>query len=98
MIAAVRAPWTCVAAALALAASVPAAIPPPPPRLLLVTVTKGWRHESIPDLVALVKAIGQTGIFQVEEAATDADLLAKTTPDALARYRGAVFASTTGDI
>ncbi len=71
----------------------------PPARLLVVTVTKGYRHESIPDLDTLVADLGrETGAFEVDEARTDEELLARTAPDALAGYGGIVLASTTGDL
>jgi uncharacterized protein len=96
-------------AVVALALAAPAASPTPkaspspapakPARLLVVTVTKGYKHESIPDLVRLVTDIGtETGAFTVDVAATDEDLAAKTSASALAGYDGIVLPSTTGDL
>jgi len=96
-------------AGLVLALASPAASPKPAPkavpspkttaRLLVVGVTKGFHHDSIPDLERLVADIGkETGAFEVDEANTDEELAAKTTASALAGYRGIVFASTTGDL
>src|ERR1051325_3188437 len=87
-------------ATLALALASPAPPPPSPPaHVLVVTVTKGFKHESIPDLVKLVTDIGTaTGAFTVDVAATDEDLAAKTTAAALAGYDGLVLPSTTGDL
>jgi type 1 glutamine amidotransferase len=70
----------------------------PAGRLLLVTVTKGYRHDSIVDLARLVTGIGAEGAFTLDRARTDEELRAKTTPEALAGYSGIVFASTTGDL
>jgi uncharacterized protein len=68
-------------------------------RLLLVTVTKGFRHDSIVDLARLVTDIGAEGsAFTLDRARTDDELKTKTTPEALARYSGIVLASTTGDL
>jgi type 1 glutamine amidotransferase len=84
--------------------AVPAAAPAPSasapsPRLLLVTVTKGFRHDSIVDLARLLTDIGaEGGAFTLDRARTDDELKAKTTPEALAGYSGIVFASSTGDL
>jgi type 1 glutamine amidotransferase len=64
-----------------------------------VTVTKGYRHDSIVDLARLVTDIGAEGAaFTLDRARTDDELRAKTTPEALAGHSGIVFASTTGDL
>lgn len=73
--------------------------PEAPAHLLVITVTKGYRHESIPDLERLLAELGrESGAFDVDLARTADALTAKATPAALARYRGAVFASTTGEL
>jgi len=70
-----------------------------PAHLLVVSVTKGFHHQSIPDLERLVAGLAtESGAFDVDYARTDEELAARSTPDALARYDGAVFASTTGDL
>jgi type 1 glutamine amidotransferase len=85
-------------------AATPAASPRPtasakPAHLLVVTVTKGFRHQSIPDLERLVAGLAtESGAFDVDYARTDDELAARTTAAALGRYDGAVFASTTGDL
>jgi hypothetical protein len=91
------------ALALFLALPAPAVAPSPAPaapaRLLLVTVTKGYRHESIVDLARLFTDIGRdTGAFTLDRARSDDELRAKTTAEALAGYDGIVFASSTGDL
>jgi type 1 glutamine amidotransferase len=68
-------------------------------KLLVVTVTKGFRHESIPTLEKVVEGLGKAGgAFAVDFARTDADLAGKMTAAGLAGYDGVVFGSTTGDL
>jgi uncharacterized protein len=75
------------------------AVGPEPARLLLVTVTKGYRHESIPRLAERIERLGrESGLFAVDTAANDAELGAKTTADGLKAYDGVVFINTTGDL
>ena len=82
----------------AAAASVLAA-PKAPKKLLVVSVTKGFHHESIPTAERVIEAVGkESGAYTVDFARTDEELLAKTTPGALAGYDGVFFANTTGDL
>ncbi len=71
----------------------------PPKHLLVVTVTHGFRHDSIPlaeqTLADLAK---QDGRFTVDYARTDDDLTQKMSPEGLSHYDGVVFANTTGDL
>jgi hypothetical protein len=68
-------------------------------RLLVVTVTKGYRHESIPATERLIESLArESGRFTVDFARTDEELRSKTTLAALKAYDGVVFAQTTGDI
>jgi type 1 glutamine amidotransferase len=84
---------------LAAASPAPAPATPPPARLLLVTVTKGYRHDSIPDLARLFTELGATsGAYVLDRARTDEELAHKTTAEALAGYDGVLLASTTGDL
>ena len=93
---------SALAGLLVLVAAAPAPRASPaasPNRLLLVTVTKGFRHDSIVDLARLLTEIGaEKGAFTLDRARSDDELKAKTTPEALAGYAGIVFASTTGDL
>lgn len=83
----------------ALGAGPALAAPKAPKKLLVVSVTKGFRHESIPTAERVVEAIGkESGAYTVDYARTDEELLAKTTPKALAGYDGVFFANTTGDL
>ena len=68
------------------------------PRVLVVSVTKGFRHASIPQLEALVADLGKGGAFTVHFARTDAELAQATSTEGLAGYDAIVFASTTGDL
>ena len=84
-----------VLGALALGAPASAA----PKKLLVVSVTKGFRHESIPTAERVIEAIGkESGAYTVDFARTDEELQAKTAAKALAGYDGVFFANTTGDL
>jgi cytochrome c len=62
--------------------------------VLVFSKTTGFRHDSIPDGIAAIAALGAEHGFAVD-ATEDA---ARLTDAALARYRVIVFLSTTGDI
>jgi type 1 glutamine amidotransferase len=64
------------------------------PRVLVFSRTLGYRHDSIPDGIAAVQALGRQHGFAVD-ATEDAALF---TTGELARYRVVVFLSTTGDV
>ncbi|MEU5361926.1 ThuA domain-containing protein [Streptomyces sp. NPDC005925] len=63
-------------------------------RVLVFSKTAGFRHDSIPEGVAAVKRLGETGGFTVD-ATEDA---AAFTADNLRHYDAVVFLSTTGDV
>jgi len=63
-------------------------------RVLVFTKTAGFRHDSIPDAIAAVRAIGESDGFEVE-ATEDA---ARFDDASLSRYDAVVFVSTTGDV
>ena len=68
-----------------------------PDRLLVVTVTKGFRHSSIPTAEAVLQKLAdQSGKWTVDFARNDEELMAKTTAEALEGYEGVIFANTTG--
>ena len=70
-----------------------------PRNVLVVSVTKGFRHDVIPAVDALVKELGvQSGKFNVDYAQTDQQLAEKMTATALARYDAVVFNNTSGDL
>jgi type 1 glutamine amidotransferase len=105
----VRCAWL-VALALALAGCVrhgaPAAAsvqPPPaaaqakptrPARILVFTRTTGFRHDSIPAAVALLRELAKASGLEVEHS-EDAGVFDDDMPQ---RYRAVVFANTTGNI
>jgi type 1 glutamine amidotransferase len=63
-------------------------------RVLVFSKTAGFRHDSIPEGVATVKQLGETGGFTVD-ATEDAGAF---TAANLRRYDAVVFLSTTGDV
>jgi hypothetical protein len=69
-----------------------------PKKLLVVTVTKGFRHSSIPTAEKVLAELAQQsgGAFVVDYARTDEELVVKMAPAALKQYDGFVFANTTG--
>jgi type 1 glutamine amidotransferase len=70
-----------------------------PKKLLVVTVTKGFRHSSIPTAEKVLGELGQkSGAFTVDYARTDQDIAEKMTAASLKNYDGVVFANTTGDL
>jgi hypothetical protein len=70
-----------------------------PKKVLVVTVTKGFRHDSIPTTERLLEQLGKdSGAYTVDYARSDLDLTAKMSAKGLAAYDGVVFASTTGDL
>lgn len=66
-------------------------------RLLVVTVTKEFRHSSIPTAEKVLGELAQkSGAFTVDYVRTDEEMAAKMTAAALKNYDGVVFANTTG--
>ena len=86
-----------VASLLVLPLAGTAAEPPAPKKILVVTVTKGFRHSSIPTAEkVLAKLADQSHAFTVDYVRTDEEMAAKMTPEALKGYDGFFFANTTG--
>jgi len=70
-----------------------------PRKVLVVTVTKGFRHSSIPTAEKVLGELAaSSGVFTVDYVRTDADMAQKMTAAALADYDGVIFANTTGDL
>ena len=68
-------------------------------KLLVVTVTKGFRHSSIPTAEKVLGALAEKSkAFTVDYARTDEEIAAKMTPSALKAYDGFIFANTTGEL
>jgi len=70
-----------------------------PGKLLVVTVTKGFRHSSIPTAEKVLGELGQkSGAFTVDYVRNDQEMAEKMTLAALRQYDGVIFANTTGDL
>ena len=84
----------------ALSAAVTLAAPKPAPKhLLVVTVTKGFRHDSIPVAEETIKKLGDdSGAWETDFARTDDDVKTKMTAESLKQYDAVVFANTTGEL
>lgn len=68
-----------------------------PKKILVVTVTKGFRHSSIPTAEnVLAKLAEKSGAFTVDYVRNDDDMKTKMTAESLKNYDGFVFANTTG--
>lgn len=68
-------------------------------RLLVVTVTKGFRHDSIPVAEETIQSLGEkTGRWDTDFVRTDAEMQAKMSRAALQNYAAVVFANTTGTL
>ncbi|HEV2473835.1 MAG TPA: ThuA domain-containing protein, partial [Chthonomonadales bacterium] len=69
----------------------------PPKRLLVVTVTKGFRHDSIPLAEETIQMLGnKTGAWTTDFVRTDEEMAQKMTRKGLSHYDAVVFANTTG--
>ena len=70
-----------------------------PKQLLVVSVTKGFRHDVIPTVNELMgKLARDSGKFTVDYAGDDQEFAAKMTPAALRKYDAVVFNNTSGDL
>ena len=68
-----------------------------PKKLLVVTVTKGFRHSSIPTAEKVLAELAQkSGDFTVDYVRDDEEMAQKMTAEALKNYDGVIFANTTG--
>lgn len=68
-----------------------------PKKVLVVTVTKGFRHSSIPTAERVIAELGKKdGSFDVDYVRTDEDMASKMTTASLAAYDAVIFANTTG--
>ena len=74
--------------------SEPLAQPQRKMNVLVFTKTGGFRHDSIPNAIAMFKELGDANGFTVE-ATEDSTIFAK---DKLAKFDVVAFANTTGDI
>jgi uncharacterized protein len=68
-------------------------------KLLVVTVTKGFRHSSIPTAEGVLARLAESsGVFTVDFARNDEELANKMSAAALRGYDGIIFANTTGQL
>jgi uncharacterized protein len=68
-------------------------------KVLVVTVTKGFRHKSIPTAEKVIQEISDSNkSFVVDFARNDEELVAKMSPKNLSAYNGIIFANTSGDL
>src|SRR5258706_6821304 len=69
-----------------------------PKKVLVVTVTKGFRHSSIPTAEKVLGELAKkSGAFEVDYVRTDEEMAEKMTIASLKKYDGVIFANTTGD-
>ncbi len=67
--------------------------------LLIISVTKGFRHSSIPLGEKLIKELGdQTGKWDVDYVRTDDEMATKMTAAGLKKYDAVVFNNTSGEL
>lgn len=65
--------------------------------ILVVTVTKGFRHDSIPVAEETLKAVGEKAeAWETDYVRNDDEMKAKMTASGLKKYAAIVFANTTG--
>ena len=77
--------------------AMPASAADPPKKLLVVTVTKGFRHSSIPTAEKVLGELAERSkAFTVDYVRTDEDIAKKMTKQSLRQYDGFIFANTTG--
>src|SRR3989475_7721535 len=70
-----------------------------PKKVLVVTVTKGFRHSSIPTAEKILGELARkSGAFDVDYVRNDEEMAQKMTAAALKNYDGVIFANTTGDL
>lgn len=68
-------------------------------QVLVVSVTKGFRHDVIPTIDKVMAELAQqSGKFSVDYVRTDQEMTDRMTPAALAKYDAVVFNNTTGDL
>lgn len=69
----------------------------PVKHLLVVTLTKGYHHESIAVAEQVIEKLGNDSrLWKTDFVRTDAEMKAKMSPSALDHYDGVIFCNTTG--
>lgn len=67
--------------------------------VLVVTVTKGFRHSSIPTAEAVIASLAERhGGFSVDFARSDEQIAERMSSANLQKYDGVIFANTTGEL
>ncbi|MCM2316708.1 MAG: ThuA domain-containing protein [Thermoanaerobaculia bacterium] len=66
--------------------------------ILVVTVTKGFRHDSIPAAETALGELAESGGIRVDFARTDAELGSMMAAEHLRRYGLVIFANTSGEL
>lgn len=76
------------------------ALPSSPKKsVLVISVTKGFRHSSIPLGEELIRKLGtESGEWEVDFVRTDEEMALKMTASALKKYDAIVFNNTSGDL
>jgi type 1 glutamine amidotransferase len=70
-----------------------------PKQVLVVSVTKGFRHDVIPTTDKVVAELARkSGRFTVDYVKTEQDMAQKMTAAALKKYDAVIFNNTTGDL
>jgi type 1 glutamine amidotransferase len=68
-----------------------------PKKVLVGTVTKGFRHDSIPTAIKVLTSLGEKSkAFTVDLVYNDDDIATKMTAQRLKQYDAFIFANTTG--
>lgn len=94
--------WACLkpAMALALVANLAVSAYAEPKKVLVVSVTKGFRHDVIPEADKVLGSLAEKsdGKFTVDYVRSEQDMAQKMTVEALKAYDGVIFNNTTGDL
>ena len=70
-----------------------------PPKIIVVTVTEGYRHESIETAELVISSLAvSSGKFSPQFVRTAAELPAALSADALATAKAVMFVNTTGEL
>lgn len=68
-------------------------------KVLVVTITKGYRHSSIPTAEKVLAQLAvKSGAFTLDYVRTDEEMAAKMTAEGLKGYDAFIFANTTGEL
>jgi len=69
------------------------------PKVLVVSVTKGFRHDCIPEVDKMIAKLAEkSGAFEIEYVRNDEDMARLMNPESLKKYDGVIFNNTTGDL